>query len=471
MEKIKVDGSFLKALINNSKTDFNNLIENFEIEINDPIEFDISEKSFTFINCSFKGEKIKFFQGNYLKTIEVTLSPNEERAHKSRIEFRNCVFKNDLEFLQCKLDSLKFYEVSITSKLFILANLTVKHISINGTSGNYNTINSLSLILIKDNLSFNFNNNIITSLDVSFAYITQFWITDNEFGNFNISDSYINDIFLLGDKIKNKSGITKSEIKRINSTFSVFEKDFEFKDCLFKDEILFEKTKNSDNSSVNFTNINFESRVSFEFSKLSYLKFESVYFKEIVSFQMFECDKIELNKTHFDKVGFFNDLIIKSPAECSLSTIRTIKNQLFKTENKIDYARFNNIEMNILIKDKSTRSRDLILLLLNKNSNDFGTDWAKGIGFTFKISLFFFALLLIVNNFLKSNYPLTLNTANEFADFSFILNYFLKFIFNLGFNDNEIQSNGWLYLIFIFAKLFIGYGIYQTIQAFRKYGK
>ena len=125
-----------------------------------------------------------------------------------------------------------------------------------------------------------------------------------------------------------------------------------------------------------------------------------------------------------------------------------------------------------MLNQKDLPFKEKILLNLNKNSNNFNTDWALGVKFTFFSSLLFFTILLFVNTFItNSGYPLILNYKNNFADGNYILNQFLKFIFNIGFKDTEIQSNGYLYFIFIFSKLFIGYGFYQTIQAFRKYGK
>ncbi|WP_184158550.1 hypothetical protein [Flavobacterium nitrogenifigens] len=183
------------------------------------------------------------------------------------------------------------------------------------------------------------------------------------------------------------------------------------------------------------------------------------------------CDKIKLNRTHFDKVAFFNDINIRNPDNCDLKTIRLIKNHLLKVENKIDYLKYNAIEHNNLLRNSKLSVNDRILLNLNKQSNDFGNNWILGIKFTIKIGVQFFLLLLIVNSFVISRYPLYFNFKEEIASYSQILTEFLKFIFSFGFDNKEIQSNGFLYLIFIASKIFIGYGIYQTISAFRKYGK
>ena len=234
----------------------------------------------------------------------------------------------------------------------------------------------------------------------------------------------------------------------------------------------FEKIKNLSNTIIKFTTCNFDKNVNFDFSKIDLLDFKETYFKGIVSFQDVVCNNISIDKTHFEKVAFFNDFTINNVEKCKLKTIRIIKNQLHKTENKVDFAKYNSIEYNMLLNQENLPLSEKFLLILNKKSNYFNTDWMLGIKFTLKVSLAFFSILLFVNSIIPtSNYPLIINSKSDFADVEITMMYFLKFVFSLGFNDEKIQSNGWLYLIFIISKIFIGFGIYQTIQAFRKSGK
>lgn len=152
-----------------------------------------------------------------------------------------------------------------------------------------------------------------------------------------------------------------------------------------------------------------------------------------------------------------------------LNTLRTIKAQLLKADNKIDYNRVNAYEQRKYFQELTFKNPDFFILLLNRMSNDFGISWLKGIWFTLKCSFLFFVALLIVNNFVESNYPLSINPTHNWAKFEQILSEFLKFIFSFGFTSPGFQSNGFLFLIFIIAKIFIGFGIYQTIAAFRKF--
>lgn len=474
MGNTKLNDTDFKILIDKLTSKSDNVIENFDIELNDSITIDISDKTLLFKKCNFKGARIDFHQDDskILKQIDLS-NVKKHKEHKIFLNFENCTISNDLVIKDCLLRGIVFSNVKITSKIFHITSSSINEISFCGNSNIYNLIDNLVIHNIEDNKTFlDFRLNKIKNFTISNAFISESWINKNEIEVIKIDNSVFDKNFdWFASNINQRSSVLKSQFNNIEIKQTIFDLGIEFKDSVFKGKAVFESPSNLNKCQLSFLNVNFESQVSFEKSSVSFLKFESVSFKELVSFQSVKCEYIKLDKIHFDKVGFFNDLSIQSPQKCSLSTIRTIKNQLNKTENKIDYLKFNAIEMNLLIKDKNTSTSDLALLILNKNSNDYGTNWTKGIWFTFKNSLFFFVVLLIVNNFLKSKYPLSINIKNEFADFGFTLNYFLKFVFNLGLNDTEIQSNGWLYLIFIFAKLLIGYGIYQTIQAFRKYGK
>lgn len=470
----EINDADFKIVIDKLALTVNNVVENLDVELYDSFCIDIFDKTVLFKNCNFKGARIDFYQDKSKIFKQIDFSNNKKHViHKTSLSFDNCTFSNDLIIKDCSLREIVFSKVKITSKLFHIASSSINLISFNGSVDNYNSIDNIVINDIEENKTFiDFRLNKINSLTISKSFITESWINKNEIGVINIDNSVFEKNFVLfSNNVNKKCFIQKCQFNKIDIKRTIFDLGIEFNDSSFQDKAIFESPSNLLRSELSFLNVNFGSQVSFEKTSMFFLKFESVFFKEIVSFQNVECEYIKLDKIHFDKVGFFNDLLIKSPEKCSLSTIRTIKNQLNKTENKIDYLKFNSIEMNLLIKDKNTTTSDLVLLILNRNSSDYGTNWAKGIWFTLKNSLFFFIVLLVVNNFLKSNYPLCINVKNEFADLGFTLNYFLKFVFNLGLNDTEIQSNGWLYLIFIFAKILIGYGIYQTIQAFRKYGK
>ncbi|MCP4336273.1 MAG: hypothetical protein GY679_00265 [Mycoplasma sp.] len=84
------------------------------------------------------------------------------------------------------------------------------------------------------------------------------------------------------------------------------------------------------------------------------------------------------------------------------------------------------------------------------------------------ITFVFFQLLLI---YLKIEYAVKFDfTQTAVVDTFKIFFQFLN-ITNWDYKPFGIEDNGIVYIILFIGRIFIGYGYYQTIQAFRKYGK
>lgn len=287
-------------------------------------------------------------------------------------------------------------------------------------------------------------------------------ITNSNFiGGFDFWRSTLGDFSI----IKNSS---LGEIKASQSDFGI---ETEFRDVDFLERVDFTELK-SKKTTLQFKNCTFQKSTYFDNSTVLKLGFTSVAFQGITSFQQLDClHLIKFTNSYFEKIGYFQGVKIGDENSLDSTTIQIIKGQLLKSESKIDYLKYNALEQKKHFKKLTINDPDFYTLLLNSKSNDFGRNWFKGLKFTFQISFFFFLIMIMVNSFIASNYPLIFDLNNPFASTSTILLEYLKFTFSLGLESKEFQSNGYLYLIFIIAKIFIGYGIYQTITAFRKYGK
>lgn len=117
---------------------------------------------------------------------------------------------------------------------------------------------------------------------------------------------------------------------------------------------------------------------------------------------------------------------------------------------------------------------NFILLYLNKISNDFGQSWVLGIIFTILCATLFYFLI----NYIGLESPIFEFNANIFSKeswngFGEVWKGFLKIINLLNFNDKfegeNLNAIG--ETLFFVSKIFISYGIYQTVSAFRKFGK
>ena len=111
--------------------------------------------------------------------------------------------------------------------------------------------------------------------------------------------------------------------------------------------------------------------------------------------------------------------------------------------------------------------KDKIILWLNKNSNEFDTNWVVGVNFSLLVGILSYLVVLVAMNDdieLDTSYRAISNFITSLVD-----------VFNLTKWVNleiiGIRLKGFPYLLLFIGRIFIGYGYYQTIQAFRKFGK
>ena len=116
----------------------------------------------------------------------------------------------------------------------------------------------------------------------------------------------------------------------------------------------------------------------------------------------------------------------------------------------------------------SSYSGERLLLWLNKYSNDYNRSWTRGVCFTAIIALIFYFIL----NYWGLTEPIFV-VDWKFHNFKIVSEGYLNLIdiFELSKGDYIFPTNViGKYIIFI-ARIFIVYGIYQTIYAFYKYKK
>ena len=118
--------------------------------------------------------------------------------------------------------------------------------------------------------------------------------------------------------------------------------------------------------------------------------------------------------------------------------------------------------------------KDIILLLFNRISNYFGTDWVRGVVFTMMTgSLVSFFLLCRnynlwhiniydINAWIQSiGFLIRIINVVDMKPFEENGNSLVKLV------DNNDTNN----IILFIGRIFVAYGVYQTVQAFRKFGK
>lgn len=113
-------------------------------------------------------------------------------------------------------------------------------------------------------------------------------------------------------------------------------------------------------------------------------------------------------------------------------------------------------------------SKENFLLFLNKYSNEFGLSWLRGLKFTLIITFIFYWLI----NYFGMEEPIFV-VDWRFSNFEYVFKGYINLLNIISFNKEIFQFRLTAIgeLIFLMSRVFIAYGIYQTISAFRKYGK
>lgn len=148
------------------------------------------------------------------------------------------------------------------------------------------------------------------------------------------------------------------------------------------------------------------------------------------------------------------------------NNLRSVYNQLKqvarKRGNVDELTKYKALEYKQLLLDKKL-NLDKLLLILNWISNDNNRSWFRGVLFTLTTGLIFF-----------SAYLYTLEVKIDFkeklfwTDYILFISSFPKFSIEKYSQYNSIWS---VSLVIWLSRIFISYGIYQTIAAFRKFGK
>lgn len=303
-------------------------------------------------------------------------------------------------------------------------------------------------------------------------------------GSSTFDDSTFNKSLLLKDcHISNKmsfKGDSRDGSKRKNP----FEK---LTLCRIKvsGDIHFEK-KNINQFDCCFSVIESGGRFRFSKSSINNFTFSENSVNGRIDIIESQIDRINLNATIV--TGYLN-LLNTELNKRNISnryTAQTLKNESLKLNNVIQSVQMKQIEMRMYLdeliqllkwnrKNESFKSYlhniplgRIILLSLNCFSNGFGAKWGQGVFFTMIIAFIFFSLI----NFFGVEEPVFV-VDFKFDNFGEVWKGYLNILNVLNFREKleGFQLNAWGETLFFTSKIFLSYGIYQTVSAFRKYGK
>lgn len=314
-----------------------------------------------------------------------------------------------------------------------------------------------------------------------------------------------------------KVNLSLEVIENASFSNSIFENDVNFSNTLFNKKARFYQCNFK--GSVNFNNTRFHDLADFWnakfFKKTIFYKTD---FHGITVFSSTQFSKnVLFTYTLFDKVVIFRDTKFKQGIDLSLAilsgtiniynielsdfehvkdirdvhefdkavssngniplknkreTYRIIKTQLNQSQNHIDALYYSNLEIKTYSKQLSQEIRSIdgflrtwesyIILKLNWLSNNNGTSWSQGVFFTLIVGAIFFYLSLLATE----NYVFSLSNIEFDKSFKYYIMSLLP-THNIGYMESE-KPNSFFYMWDFIGRIFVSYGIFQTIQAFRK---
>jgi hypothetical protein len=278
--------------------------------------------------------------------------------------------------------------------------------------------------------------------------------------------------------------------KGILAIDTVFDSALAFHKCIFESDQQFYSTKFI--QVCVFSNVQFKGALQFLHSKVgndTYVNFENIIFykgidisrsnfygitnfwcirnknedfKLLVKESLYTKDSLEENSENINEISAIQKI---------RESYRIIKHSFRTNANNIEALVFHRLEMEAYayeLKGVKSKSRDSLILFFNKWSNNYGADWRYGLIFTLFVTVivFFFQIMVVRNNLLSICYWCEEPTL-IIKSFFQLLN-----ITNWDYKPFDIEVVPDLnYVILFVGRIFIGYGYYQTIQSFRKFGK
>lgn len=456
--KIISGNKFLEILYsiqNNSSTEHTTFeISNYIIESENNLNIDFDK-----IDVDYnKIYKTIIFKNLIFKTVHLNI--HNGKTKKPSLFISNCVFQTKLH-IHANFNSLTFDNNIFKCKKISISGCEIEKLSFRNQEKSYSEklqcnefnikifeINSSEIYdFTMDNISFskesivNFDRNIFSFL-------------------FNIQNIYANQI-----TVKNCEFL---EYFEYYGHYNISK----FANCNFLGTSCFTRSIIGIPLNLHLANCNFSKHMNFN----SFIadKFELIdsTFKERVSFQETHFDIIKMDRTIFENGALFDDIQIKKIKDCDRRTLRTIKQELQKAENRIDFNRFRAFELAAHYEELDWKWKsgfiDKSILFATKISTDFGNSWRKALRFTIVGGFLIYLFLYIIEN---RKFSIDILNWNNWER---LLSGFFRFLLVTDFYnpleaDRIYLTNPLSWLILIFGKIVIAFGVYEMIQSFRKF--
>lgn len=403
---------------------------------------------------------------------------NEEKTNNPILQIEDCTFNTNTS-IEGEFENITFRSNTFNCDKFQIINSKIGVLEFSNNDG-LNSENTQKNIFNKGNFK-------IHNCD----FDSVFWLKNVQFMESTTID-------ISSVKFLDRCFFDSTSLNKITFYKCDFFEDFifacdynssQFSECTFLGSTTFGSLLNINSSFLWFDNCTFAKFVNFNNYWLHKLRLEDTTFSDNISFQQTYFDIIFIVRTIFEKNVWFDDIQIKKIDDCDRSTIRTIKQELQKVDNKIDYNRFRIYEFNAYRKDIRKKliefkkdknrfyhrkrepiqlKRDLFILDVSDIVSEYGTDWKRALKFTLLSGFVAFALFFTFENITRT---VDLNNWQDFV-YGFFRFFLITDFKNEYYETGEsiLKFNCSLSLIpFIIGKIVVAFGIYEMIQSFRKF--
>ena len=239
-------------------------------------------------------------------------------------------------------------------------------------------------------------------------------------------------------------------------------------------KLQFERVINNGLISMKELNIPIDGLIAFKSSNLGKADFIYCDFsKAILDFENSKITEAFFSETEFPRTVLVDGQVNHGQAQLTFGQLATA---FQKQGDNIRTLEFNSRELDAHYKTISwfsSRFFQKVSLWLNAVSNNFGRDWFRATIFSLGVGFVFFCLLLISTNMYRWGFPsFDSRMLPAYLKFMNPLRFFeLEAMFNNTPAQEKIKLTELSYLADFGGRIFIAYGYYQTIQAFRRFGR
>lgn len=418
---------FSKAFI--KENDFaylNNADIKADISLRDCNYYTMAKETIIFQNCTFFNPlKISKLNTKHLDFDSCTFHKSLEidKIDIESINLEQCMFDREVSIDHCNLVYLRLFTSTFRDLL------TVKESS----------IDNFILHGLKEYTTFN------GDVQIAFTIFNYANFSNTHFEK----ELYIQDVIFRGNAM-----FTKTKVKGKLTLISSFSTDRTINDNISE-----------------FIQFQINGKGFFEEMEVHEMEIQYVAFEYSLYLNNSKIDLLKIHNIHIQKDFHFRGLKVHCKDQ---ETACFLKNQALIQNDKILALEMRAQEMELYKKSLENKkwpcdlltNTDWWILKLNSISNSNGTSWWKGVKFTLAIWIVFFTLYIIARDGWGDTFIFTNDDyLKEFVRFFWLPNSMDDI------NNAEQKITFSTIIFYLLGKIFITYGIYQTISAFRKHNK